>query len=441
MAGSATYNGKQYSLLYMGKTKYGNKAKLSDGTRTFWVSSSKVSGASGDYQKGGGGSGGGRGGRGSGGGSGGGEETREEFLENYVRQTQRNKRRDAWKEELRLQEAATRMQERKNTLQRRYGNTVGGAVDWAMRFGGGPTGGKLLRAGGAVASSVGGSIVGGATAGFFGTVEGNRFYNEIKMINRELAGAFLPVMKAATSGFRTLRTTLQGFGEAGQNMVMLAGLSFSAYKLARFSGIGLGGFGSGAASAVGSAAGSAATSGKGGAGTIIARTGVSALLAASAISGFSSPTGGREAFEEMGMGRKTAGWTSSYLSAASPLGWANDAINNRRWGPLRLAGKFADSAGMAETGAFLGGRDRDLMGDGDKSRRRVTIADAGFDPIGSGYERIANAVAMQTAQDELKKAIEESTKATKEETEVRKKAATTPGSGGIDVYKFLGFDF
>jgi len=41
----ATYRGKTYKLLYVGKTKFGHKAKLAflDGSKEFWVDSSDIS--------------------------------------------------------------------------------------------------------------------------------------------------------------------------------------------------------------------------------------------------------------------------------------------------------------------------------------------------------------------------------------------------------------
>ncbi len=41
----ATYKGKTYKLLYVGKTKFGHKAKLAflDGSKEFWVASSDIS--------------------------------------------------------------------------------------------------------------------------------------------------------------------------------------------------------------------------------------------------------------------------------------------------------------------------------------------------------------------------------------------------------------
>lgn len=45
----ATYKGRTYKLLYLGKTKFGHKAKLGfmDGSKEFWVDSNLVSEKSG----------------------------------------------------------------------------------------------------------------------------------------------------------------------------------------------------------------------------------------------------------------------------------------------------------------------------------------------------------------------------------------------------------
>lgn len=47
---TAMYKGKRYQCLFVGKTKYGQKAKLSfmDGSKEFWVDADKISGVQDD---------------------------------------------------------------------------------------------------------------------------------------------------------------------------------------------------------------------------------------------------------------------------------------------------------------------------------------------------------------------------------------------------------
>lgn len=79
-------------------------------------------------------------------------------------------------------------------------------------------GGALSLAGGGLAAASGAGL-GLARRGFQGTVEGNRFDLEMKMISRELAGAFKPLMDLATRAAGFARRRLERLDEGGQNLV------------------------------------------------------------------------------------------------------------------------------------------------------------------------------------------------------------------------------
>lgn len=251
---------------------------------------------------------------------------------------------------------------------------------------------------GNAAMGLGLGITAGARAGFQGTVEGNRLHNEISQINKELAGAFLPVMKEVTAGMKGLRRVLQSLGPAGQNAVMFGGLAATGYGAYRAYGIGsqilanatgnavAAKLAAGAATSTAtSTATSAASGAAGGAAAgrmgMLARLGPYGAIAAGGAFGLSSPQGRRGLMQSVGVGTRTSGWASDILTGLNPIATANDLINGRMPGlARRIAGRG------------------DIASNKGKNRDQVTLADAGFEGIGSAYERVSNSAALVGAQ-------------------------------------------
>lgn len=238
---------------------------------------------------------------------------------------------------------------------------------------------------GNAAMGLGLGITAGARAGFQGTVEGNRLHNEISQINKELAGAFLPVMKEVTAGMKGLRRVLQSLGPAGQNAVMFGGLAATGYGAYRAYGIGqqVLAHATGQAAASKIAAGTAtstATSAAGGA----AGTGATLGLKSAAMgAGVSNPLLALAAVADLtrkaGLMKGVEGVQQRSFSKI-----ASGAINYMSPGTF-----FTQMA----TKSAMGGDKGD-----DAKHRRVTLADAGFEGIGSAYERVSNSAALVGSQ-------------------------------------------
>lgn len=264
-------------------------------------------------------------------------------------------------------------------------------------------------AGGALAAagiSVG--IAGNVRAGFSGTVEGNRLSNEVKLIQRELAAAFLPAMKWLTNTMRSVRQNMEALGGNGQTAVA-AGLTaiggYGAYRAAGFVGninraatvMASGGTGSAVAGGVASgAAGGAAARGG-----MLARGGPYALAGTAAVAGtvgsLSSPGGAADLANQMGIGGKT-GAILSGLTRMGPVGVLNDLAHGRKPSIMGIGAAMAVGDNPELMKKFGGEEFAKAYGKG-SGHRKVTEADAGIDEIGSGYERVAQAVALQSAQD------------------------------------------
>ena len=100
-------------------------------------------------------------------------------------------------------------------------------VDAADRAAG-EIGGRLGRAAGR-AGTIGYAATAGAVAyGFKGTVEGNQFSNEMKLLSRELAGIFKPALQALTGMVQATRGALETLSPSQQNRIMNVGLAIGA---------------------------------------------------------------------------------------------------------------------------------------------------------------------------------------------------------------------
>ncbi|HEY1191311.1 MAG TPA: hypothetical protein VGE74_26995 [Gemmata sp.] len=318
---------------------------------------------------------------------------------------------------------------REAELTARYGGQVGGWLARHEKL----LGGARAAAGyaGAAALATGGGLV---RQGFSGTVEQNRLGVEVKMLSREFAGAFKPVIDVTTKGTRELRKFMESLTPAGQNVVAFSGVALAAAAALRFVGAGglvragagllLSGGMSAAASVGASVAGSAA-------GTAVG-------------TGVGTAAGGAAA----GAARKaTLAGTARYAVRASPVAvgayLAADAASGGDYGRLRRAGKTKFEATFASLGIsahetyhkiapwgegsapFDAERARlDRLHPSDESlRRQVSVAGGGFEEVGSGYDRLNSAVSMVEAERDstvsneegvglLAKAISDLTKAT-----------------------------
>lgn len=97
---------------------------------------------------------------------------------------------------------------------------------------------QSIDAGMGLATKVGAAVAATTMLGFRGTVEGQRFSNEMKMISRELAGVFKPTMDLITkSGAGRIRHWLQNLSETQQDILQYAGTAAAAIYIANKTGI------------------------------------------------------------------------------------------------------------------------------------------------------------------------------------------------------------
>jgi len=270
----------------------------------------------------------------------------------------------------RLTRENLRAEEQRARLVSRYGAPLGGALNAGQRFAASRLGGMAGRG----AMALGAGIMAGAAAGFSGTVEGNKFANELKLINRELASAFLPAMKAVTSVLRGLRMGLQSLGGNGQNAVMAGGLALG---------------GAGALRLASNVAGGALGTAIGGAGGRLAG---GAVAGAGATAGGSALGGGGAIASTIGTGPAALATIFDGIRKAALMKGVQ-GVQERS--PSKLAGAYLNymSPGTlvteAVTGQFMSKKKRD----------QVTIADAGLDAVGTGYERVGQGLSVQMGQD------------------------------------------
>ncbi len=280
--------------------------------------------------------------------------------------------------------------------------------------------GTTLEAAGKIGTYAGGAALatgaGLVRSGFQGTVEGNRLALETKMLGRELAGAFKPVIELTTRVTRGLRRFMETLGPAGQNVVMFGGLALSGAMTLRMLGGGhllgaaarmmmggglLGRAGPSiaanvAANAAGSAAGNAATRG--------GSSAAGAAAAKTAAAGAGSGVAGTAAAGSGPVGWAVAAGAGTFLGSR----YAEQQVEGDGFGSR--ATRFAHRA-LRDTMIPFGGSidsyaDRQLGtgtgagGAGGDPRRQVQLAGGGFEEAGSGYDRIASAIATVDAERE-----------------------------------------
>lgn len=271
-----------------------------------------------------------------------------------------------------------------------------------------------------VGMAAGAGVSGMAARGFSGTVEGNRMNLELQMISRELAGAFLPAIKAVTGALQVFRKWLERIGPQTQNLIMLGGLAaggLGAVGLARFglAGLGMGG---------------AAAAGAGGAGLARFMPPLGFVGAGAAAFGIGHEvTGAGAAYGAVRGMRAGTGALRGAARVAGPLAIGAigaDAATGGYYSELRARGENKLVSGLGALGGGLmdfvsfgtyGDAFRRRRGTGTgpfstpeqraafergqgEERRRVTIADAGFESPGSAFERITNRLALVGANEE-----------------------------------------
>ncbi len=290
---------------------------------------------------------------------------------------------------------------RETELTARYGNRVGGFL--ARNEGGIATASRAATYGATAAVATGTSLV---RQGFSGTVEANRLSAEWNMLAREMAGAFKPVIDVTTRAVRGLRQFMETLGPTGQDVVMLGGTALAAgLALKAVAGGGI----------VGAVGRAALTGGMSLVGTAVASAGGSALgtVAGTAAGGAAAGSAARSGLSA------TAGRAARAAPGVGLALSAGDAATSGDYGRARAAGKsrlgsamVAFGAGLADTYYQLapwedgnpiqeGRRNWDRKhppGSSPNGHRMVTLSGGGYDEGGSGYDRIASAIAKVDAE-------------------------------------------
>lgn len=257
---------------------------------------------------------------------------------------------------------------------------------------------KVMGAVGRVGSfAAGATLASGAglvRQGFSGTVEEARLSRETKMLGRELAGAFIPVIDVTTRLTRSLRQFLEGLGPTGQNAVMAGGLALTGATAARFLGLG-------------SAARALLTGG----GTFAA---AAATAGGSAVGGAAGGVAAAGAARGLGATLKGVARAVPYLGLGLT---ATDAATGGDYGRFRAAGKGRGAAFAASFGASLydtyhylapwedgpnpmdkARQDWDRKHGMVNGRRQVGVVGAGWDEPGEGFARLNSAISTVEAE-------------------------------------------
>jgi hypothetical protein len=319
------------------------------------------------------------------------------------------------KGQMRLQREQRKIEEmeKRAAYEARLGRRLGGIAYGADALGRSPFGAVARGAAGA-AGMAGVAATGAAMHGFQGTVEWNRLQLEVDMVSRELAGAFLPAIQWATKGLQGLRNWLESLSQRDQNRLMLGAMAFggvgAAGILARGAGaIGgglaggaalLGRFGSRAAPSImagGNWSGfGGASSAAAGAGMMSRAGSVAGKVVGGAGAVYAGVTTMKEQYEDMSSDPNTMrAFGRQMLRAPDMLmgGEAARMFGFKSGGPL---GQAYDAAFGSNQNAG-GGQQVTESG----SRRRVTLAAAGFEQSGAAFERVTNKLALTaTGQEE-----------------------------------------
>lgn len=294
-----------------------------------------------------------------------------------------------------LNDQYERLRQRADAIAR-YGPRLGALMD-----------NRAVQAAGRIGLYAGGAALaagaGLARSGLAGTVEGNRLGLETQLLGREVAGAMKPFTDGITNATMRVRKWMETLSKGEQDMVMYGGL-LVAGTVALRAVIGANTFGALAGGVV-----SAATSPM--AFLSANRRGV-AGAAGLGLLAYGSSTGHR--------GTAAAGGALAGYSVAGPwgavIGGTIGAVEaSGDYGRYRSSGRsVAASAGLAlmsnlsDIGDYFSGSDSterwrkemdafNAKKKADESRRKVTGADAGFESVGSGYDRLSTALALVDA--------------------------------------------
>src|SRR6185437_14166260 len=301
--------------------------------------------------------------------------------------------------------------ERRAELRVTHGR-LGGAAAFAL---------ERMRPGLLAAGAVGGAGLAAGRAGLAGTVQGERLAFEIHLLNREIAGALLPVVRDLTNVIRFFRTKLEGLSGTQQSML--------GYGIAGAAGLGAIGLAtSGISKAIGGlskimgAVGLRATAAAGGslAGIMAANAAGTAAgnIAGNAVAG--AGAAGGAAASRFGRVARFARFAGPVAVAAAV---AKDALHEEKPGDesyyrlLRQRGNSKGISGLYSTlysatemfGLYdLFGTDRkadlrrqktrDNYG-GEDAHRNPLIAQAGFESFDDAYRRVAENVALRSAME------------------------------------------
>lgn len=295
-----------------------------------------------------------------------------------------------------LNDQYERLRQRADAIAR-YGPRLGALMDNRAVQAAGRIG---LYAAGAGVATVGAM----ARSGLSGTVEGNRMNLEAQLLSREVAGVFKPLTDGVTNATVKIRKWMEGLGETEQNMLMYGGALVAGTVALRYL-LGANTFGAlagGVASAVSAPGAFLAANRRGIAGA-----------AGLGLWGYGSATGHR--------GAAAAGGALAGYSVAGPWGAAVGGTigaveASGDYGRYRSSGRsVVASAGLAlmsnlsDIGDYFSGSDstekwrKEMDAFNAKKKadeekgRKVTLADAGFESVGSGYERLSTALALVDA--------------------------------------------
>lgn len=283
-------------------------------------------------------------------------------------------------------------QEQRATYRAQYGRT-GGAV---ASFAAGP-GGAAVQGVGSVAVGVGGGLV---RQGFQNTVESNRLALETKLAAREMAGSFKPAMDAATRAVKSFRLWMEKRTPSEQNAVMGVGLAASGalashFLLRQVAGVGLG---TALASGFGGAAAAGAAGGAMSRASLLRFLPAAALVAAAAAPSniregpYAKMTDQQLETERAKAKEGTGGvigrtWHSFYSGVR---GGAEDLTN---FVQKQFTGKTYTRENYDMKHVQIEDEQKKRK-EKTEQRRQVTVADAGFDEVGSAYVRLSNALAL-----------------------------------------------
>lgn len=360
------------------------------------------------------------------------------------------------REELTYQ-SRVRQTARQMELQRTLGTTVGGLYGRAEQFGQSRFG-RLMGGGAAAAGVMAGGM---AKSGMSGTMEQNKLDFEMLQLNRELASAFKPLIELFTEGVTKVRKFMQGLDSTGQNIVLIGSLMAGAWGLRSMGGRMAGGLMGGAMGGmpgmiaggmIGGVGGGAAAAVSGGGAMNMAALAASGAGAAGLASAGASAAGGASRGGIRGAAGRiarlpikhpflvaaTAIGVGSAMSSSSPSsgeeyraarGADADEMDRlqKEGGVAALQKQYDDIRSKRMSGhkafSYIGGMfggagpehdklmetERRLMAagvtPGTGKRRDVTPAQAGYEEIGSAYQRASVAFLNKesdTATDPMK---------------------------------------